>query len=79
MSTRAVRELIRRLRGEGKCVLLSSHVMHEVSALCDRIVIIARGRVLAAGSPREICAGAGKDNLEEAFVSVIGSTQGLVQ
>ena len=78
MSTRAVRELIRRLRDEGKCVLFSSHVMQEVSALCDRIVIIARGRVLADGTPDEIRARAGNDNLEEAFVSVIGSDQGLV-
>jgi len=79
MSTRAVRELIRRLRDQGKCVLFSSHVMQEVSALCDRIVIIARGRVLADGTPEEIRARAGKENLEEAFVSVIGSDQGLVQ
>ena len=79
MSTRAVRELIRRLRDQGKCVLFSSHVMQEVSALCDRVVIIARGRVLAEGTPDEIRARAGTDNLEEAFVSVIGSDQGLVQ
>ena len=79
MSTRAVRDLIRRLRDDGTCVLFSSHVMQEVSALCDRIVIIARGRVLADGTPEEIRARAGKDNLEEAFVAVIGSDQGLVQ
>jgi sodium transport system ATP-binding protein len=79
MSTRAVRDLIRRLRDQGKCVLFSSHVMQEVSALCDRIVIIAHGRVLADGTPEEIRARAGKDNLEEAFVSVIGSEQGLLQ
>ena len=78
MSTRAVRALVRRLREQGRCVLFSSHVMQEVSALCDRIVIIARGRVLAQGTPEEIRAGAGKENLEEAFVSVIGSDQGLV-
>jgi len=79
MSTRAVRELIRRLRDQGKCVLFSSHVMQEVSALCDRIVIIAHGRVLADGTPEEIRRRAGKENLEEAFVSVIGSDQGLLQ
>ena len=79
MSTRAVRELIRRLRDQGKCVLFSSHVMQEVSALCDRIVIIARGRVVAEGTPDELKARAGKDNLEEAFVTIIGSDQGLVQ
>jgi sodium transport system ATP-binding protein len=79
MSTRAVRDLIRRLREQGKCVLFSSHVMQEVSALCDRIVVIARGRVVAEGTPDEIRRRAGKDNLEEAFVSVIGSDQGLTQ
>jgi sodium transport system ATP-binding protein len=79
MSTRAVRDLIRRLRDQGKCVLFSSHVMQEVSALCDRIVVIARGRVVAEGTPEEIKSRAGKDNLEEAFVSVIGTDHGLVQ
>ena len=79
MSTRAVRELIRRLREQGKCVLFSSHVMQEVSALCDRIVIIARGRVLAEGTPDEIRQRAGIENLEEAFVSVIGSDPGILQ
>ena len=71
MSTRAVRELIRRLRDDGKCVLFSSHVMQEVSALCDRIVIIAKGRVLAEGTPDEIRARAGSENLEEAFVRLL--------
>ena len=78
MSTRAVREIIRGLRARGRCVLFSSHVMQEVSALCDRIVVIARGRVVAEGTPEEIKARAGKDNLEEAFVSVIGTDQGLM-
>ena len=72
MSTRAVREMVRRLREQGKCVLFSSHVMQEVSALCDRVVIIARGRVLADGAPEEIRARAGAASLEEAFVSIIG-------
>ena len=67
------------LRAAGKCILYSTHVMQEVSALCDRIVVIARGRVVAEGTPEEIKMRAGKDNLEEAFVSVIGSDQGLLQ
>ncbi len=79
MSTRAVRALIRRLRDQGKCVLFSSHVMQEVSAVCDRIVVVARGRVVAEGTPEEIRRRAGKENLEEAFVAVIGSDQGLAQ
>ena len=54
MSTRAVRTIVRRLSDEGRCVLFSSHVMQEVSALCDAIVVIARGRVVARGTPDEL-------------------------
>jgi sodium transport system ATP-binding protein len=79
MSTRAVRTLIRRLKEQGHCVLFSSHVMQEVAALCDRIIVVARGRVAAEGTPDELRARTGKENLEEAFVSVIGTDQGLMQ
>ncbi|WNG40705.1 ATP-binding cassette domain-containing protein [Archangium minus] len=79
MSTRAVRTLIRRLREQGHCVVFSSHVMQEVAALCDRIVVVAHGRVVADGTPDELRARTGKDSLEEAFVTVIGSDQGLMQ
>ena len=72
MSTRAVRDLIRRLRADGRCVLFSSHVMQEVSALCDRIVILAKGRVSAHGSPDELLALSGKSSLEDAFVALAG-------
>lgn len=72
MSTRAVREIIRRLRNEGRTVLFSSHVMQEVSALCDTIVVIAHGRVVALGTPDELRAQAGQDNLEDAFVALTG-------
>lgn len=77
MSTRAMRELITALRAEGRCVLFSSHVMQEVSALCDRIVVISRGRVAAIGSPDELREQTGEASLEEAFVSLIGSDEGL--
>jgi len=77
MSTRAMRSLIRRLRDAGKCVLFSSHVMQEVAALCDRIVIIASGRVAFDGTPEEVQARAGTNSLEEAFVRIIGSDEGL--
>jgi len=79
MSTRAVRTLIRRLKSQGHCVLFSSHVMQEVAALCDRIVVVARGRVVAEGSPDELRTLTGKESLEDAFVSVIGTDQGLMQ
>lgn len=77
MATRGLREQVRQLRDAGRCVLLSSHVMQEVTNLCDHIVIIAQGRVVAAGSPGEIRRQAGQDDLEEAFVRIIGSTEGL--
>jgi sodium transport system ATP-binding protein len=58
-------------------VLLSSHIMQEVAALCDRIVVIAQGRVVAQGTAEELRAQTGEPNLEDAFVKVIGSEEGL--
>tara|TARA_Y100000588_G_scaffold150837_1_gene164901 strand:+ start:494 stop:1219 length:726 start_codon:yes stop_codon:yes gene_type:complete len=72
MATRAMRGLIRRMREEGKCVLFSSHIMQEVSALCDRIIIISTGRIVAAGTPDELREQSGRDNLEDAFVTLTG-------
>jgi sodium transport system ATP-binding protein len=77
MSTRAMREMIRRLREEGKCVVFSSHIMQEVSALCDHIVVIAGGLVAAAGTAEELKQATGRDTLEDAFVAAIGSEEGL--
>jgi sodium transport system ATP-binding protein len=73
MSTRAVRKIVRRLRESGHCVVFSSHVMQEVSALCDAIVVIARGRVAARGTPDELRKQTGHDNLEDAFVALAGA------
>lgn len=78
MSTRAIRELIFKLRDQGRCVLFSSHVMQEVSALCDTIVVIAGGRVAASGTPDELRQATGNENLEDAFVAAIGSGEGLM-
>jgi sodium transport system ATP-binding protein len=77
MATRALREIIRHLRDTGICILFSSHVMQEVAALCDEIVIIGQGRVVAAGTPDAIRSATGHDNLEEAFVAAIGTGEGL--
>ena len=71
MATRSLRTLIRQLRGAGKCVLFSSHVMQEVAALCDEIVIIAAGKVALHDSPNGIRNATGCDDLEEAFVKAI--------
>ena len=76
MSTRAVRDIIRRLKGEGHTVLFSSHVMQEVSALCDTIIVIARGRIVASGTPDDLRAQTGHQNLEDAFVALSSSEVG---
>jgi sodium transport system ATP-binding protein len=72
MSTRAVRALIRRLRDDGRCVVFSSHLMAEVAALCDTVVVVARGTVVAAGAPEALRAQAGAATFEEAFVALTG-------
>jgi sodium transport system ATP-binding protein len=77
MTTRSLRQFLRDLRAEGRCVLFSSHIMQEVAALCDRIVVIAQGRVVADGTPEELRAQTGRASLEDAFVQVIGSDEGL--
>jgi sodium transport system ATP-binding protein len=77
MSTRAMRTLIRQLAAEGTCVLFSSHVMQEVSELCDHIVVFARGQVVAQGSPALLRQQTSEDNLENAFVKLIGTDAGL--
>jgi sodium transport system ATP-binding protein len=77
MTTRSMRRFLLELKAEGCCVLFSSHIMQEVAALCDRIVVIAQGRVVAQGTPDELRRQTGQQNLEDAFVQVIGSEEGL--
>jgi sodium transport system ATP-binding protein len=77
MATRRMRQFMRDLRAEGRCVLFSSHIMQEVAQLCDRIVVIANGRVVADESPDALRLQTGESNLEEAFVKIIGSGEGL--
>jgi len=77
MSIRALRDLLRDLEANGKCLLFSSHVMQEVSALCRRIVILGHGRVVATGTAAELLARSGEPTLEDAFVRLLGSGEGL--
>jgi sodium transport system ATP-binding protein len=77
MSIRALRDLLRELEAHGKCLLFSSHVMQEVSALCRRIVILGHGKVVAVGSAAELLARSGERTLEDAFVRLLGSGEGL--
>ena len=71
MATRSLRKLILKLKDDGRCVLFSSHVMQEVAALCDDIVIIANGKVAIDDSAEGICRRTGCDDLEDAFVRAI--------
>ena len=73
VSTRTVREIIRRFRAEGRCVVMSTHLMDEVERLCDRVAIVHRGEILAQGTPQELVEKAHADNLETAFVDIVGA------
>jgi sodium transport system ATP-binding protein len=78
MATRHLREWLRELRAEGRCILLSSHVMQEVEALVDELVIIAAGRVALAGSPAALATRFPGKSLEDIFVAAAGgAAQGL--
>ncbi|AQS40676.1 ABC-type Na+ transport system, ATPase component [Shewanella psychrophila] len=77
MSTRVLRDLLRELKDHGHCVLFSSHVMQEVAALCDQVIVMADGKVVAVGSPDELCRQTGKDSLEDAFIQLIGTDEGI--
>jgi sodium transport system ATP-binding protein len=75
MSTRNVRALVARFREEGRCVLISTHLMDEAQRLCDRVAIVHKGRLQALGTPAELVAQTGASNLEEAFVCIVGEEQ----
>ncbi len=77
MSTRAMRDIVRALREEGRCLVYTSHVMQEVAAVCDRIVIIAKGRVIDEGTPAALSERFGGIELEEAFVKIVAQASEL--
>jgi len=77
MAIRNLRGMMRALKAEGRCILFSSHVMQEVAALCDRVVIIGHGRVLADETPQAIRERSGAATLEEAFLQVLGAAEGV--
>jgi sodium transport system ATP-binding protein len=77
MSTRAVRNALTALRQEGCCVIMATHVMQEVTHLCDDVIVIAKGHTVAQGSPQELCRRAGIASLEDAFVSLVGTDEGI--
>ena len=72
MATRNLRTILRRLRDEGHCVLISSHIMQEVSRLCDRVAIISEGRIAMTDTVTGILERTGQNDLEDSFVAAIG-------
>lgn len=77
MSTRALRTALHALREDGSCVIMATHVMQEVTHLCDDVIVIAKGHTVAQGSPEELCRRTGITNLEDAFVSLVGTEEGI--
>ena len=77
MSTRILRDMLHKLKSEGHCILFSSHVMQEVASLCDRVVVMADGKAVAIGSPQELCDQTNQTSLEEAFITLIGTDEGI--
>lgn len=77
MSTRALRRALEALRARGCCIIMATHVMQEVSHLCDDVIVIANGKSVAQGSPAALCEQTGIANLEDAFVSLIGTEEGI--
>lgn len=77
MAIRNLRDMLLALKAQGRCVLFSSHVMQEVAALCDRVVIVGHGRVLADATVQSVRENSGADSLEEAFLQVLRRTEGV--
>jgi sodium transport system ATP-binding protein len=71
-AVRKLRQLLLRLKDQGHCIVFSSHVMQEVALLCDEVVVIARGAVVATGTPEALRQGTGAANFEDAFVALTG-------
>jgi sodium transport system ATP-binding protein len=78
MSTRALRHALTALRSDGCCVIMATHVMQEVTHLCDDVIVIAQGHTVAQGSPQDLCRRTGIASLEDAFVSLVGTEEGIV-
>lgn len=74
-SSRAVRVLLRDLKARGRAILFCSHILQEVAALCDRLLVLGHGRVVANGSVEELCAATGKTDLEEALLVLTRAQQ----
>ena len=73
LASREIREFMVESRGRGKCVIFSTHVLHDAERLCDRVTIIHEGRVVASGTTAEVRAGF--QDLEDSFLSLVEPAQ----
>ena len=76
MSTRGVRSFLRKEKARGKCILFSSHVMQEVAAVSDEILIVNDGRVCASGTEKQLMEQTNMNSLEDAFVHIVTNGEG---
>lgn len=74
-SVRSLRDLLRQLRDRGHAIVFSSHVLEEVRSSCDRVVVIARGAVVANGTPEQLCRQTGCASLEDAYLRLAGAQE----
>jgi sodium transport system ATP-binding protein len=70
LATRSLREVLRNLRGSGKCIVFSTHIMQEVERLCDSVTVVASGRTVAVGTVDALKTQTGQNDFEEAFVEL---------
>jgi sodium transport system ATP-binding protein len=69
-SVRALRSLLRQMRDAGMCIVLCSHILEEIRILCDHVAIVSAGRVVAQGSPEDLCSQTSSASLEDAFIKL---------
>jgi sodium transport system ATP-binding protein len=77
MSTRALRRALAALRADGCCVIMATHVMQEETSTSDDVIVIANGRTEAQGTPQTLCERTGIESLEDAFVKLVGTEEGI--
>ncbi|MCE3264755.1 MAG: transporter [Pseudoduganella sp.] len=77
MSTRALRRALAALKADGCCVIMATHVMQEVIHSCDDVIVIANGTTVTQGTPQQLCERAGLSSLEDAFVRLVGTEEGI--
>jgi sodium transport system ATP-binding protein len=73
LASREVREFMVESKERGKCVIFSTHVLHDAERLCDRITILHEGQVVASGPTADVRGG--KPELEDAFLDLVGANR----